>query len=126
MVYELVKYRNLISYAKCGEYVIPREILDKPPSAELRANQKDTDSLPPYDFLDPILKLLVEERMLAEEIVASGFCEKLGISDETVRRVAKLVHGSEFKRHQTSIGSKVTPLASGGDRRMPIVNKFEG
>jgi NAD+ synthase (glutamine-hydrolysing) len=97
---------------------IPRVIIEKPPSAELRPNQLDTDSLPPYDVLDPILKAYVEEDRSFSEIVGMGFDEQL------VRRVIRMVDTNEYKRRQAAPGVKITPRAFGRDRRMPITNRF--
>ena len=105
---------RLAEYAKR----IPRSIIDKPPSAELRPDQLDTDSLPPYDQLDPILKAYVEDDRSFSEIVATGVDETL------VRRVIRMVDGNEYKRRQAAPGVKITPRAFGRDRRMPITNKF--
>jgi len=112
MVYRLARYRNSL-----GE-VIPQNVLTKEPSAELRPNQKDSDSLPPYDVLDPILVNYVEEDKSVEYIIKQGFPEAV------VKRVAKLVDISEYKRRQAPIGIKITPRAFGRDRRLPITNKF--
>lgn len=114
MVYQLCRYRN----EKAGFDLIPREIIEKPPSAELRPDQKDEDSLPPYDILDQILELYVEMEKSVAEIVERGFDE------ETVRFVARLVDVSEYKRRQAAPGIKITPRAFGKDRRMPITNKY--
>jgi NAD+ synthase (glutamine-hydrolysing) len=112
-VYELCRYRNTLD----GE-VIPRRVLAKAPSAELRENQRDEDSLPPYDELDPILQGYVEDDRSFEELVAAGH------SPETVRRVIALVDASEYKRRQGAPGVKITPRAFGRDRRMPITNRY--
>jgi NAD+ synthase (glutamine-hydrolysing) len=101
-----------------GRERIPHVIIEKPPSAELRPNQLDTDSLPPYDVLDPILKAYVEEDRSFNEILEMGFDEQL------IRRVIRLVDTSEYKRRQAAPGVKITPRAFGRDRRMPITNKF--
>jgi NAD+ synthase (glutamine-hydrolysing) len=114
LVYELAEWRNEQSPA------IPEEALTRPPTAELRANQKDTDSLPPYEVLDPILKSYVEEDRSAEEIAALGF------DRETVLRVIRMVDRSEYKRRQAPPGIKITPRAFGRDRRLPITNRFGG
>src|SRR5262249_35042288 len=98
---------------------IPRATIEKPPSAELRPNQLDTDSLPPYDVLDPILKGYVEEDRSFAELVDGGYDE------EMVRRVIRLVDTSEYKRRQAAPGVKITPRAFGRDRRMPITNRFK-
>jgi len=114
MVYELSRYRNETG----GNPVIPEGIIDREPSAELRPGQLDTDSLPPYAVLDPILEAYVEEDRGIDDIVSMGFDE------ETVRRVIGLVDRSEFKRRQSTPGIKITPRAFGKDRRLPITNRF--
>ncbi len=114
MVYDLARLRN-----RRGEVpVIPKRTLDRPPTAELRPNQKDEDSLPPYPVLDPILKAYVEEDRSLEDIVQMGF------DRETVARVIALVDRSEYKRRQAPIGIKITHRAFGKDRRMPITNGY--
>ncbi len=113
LVYELCEYRN-----SAGPEVIPRRVLEKPPSAELRRGQKDSDSLPPYEELDPILQAYVEDDRSFEELVAQGH------SAETVRRAIALVDASEYKRRQAAPGIKITPRAFGRDRRMPITNRY--
>jgi NAD+ synthase (glutamine-hydrolysing) len=115
MVYQLVACRN----RQAGYDLIPETVINKPPSAELRPEQKDTDSLPPYDVLDPILTAYVEEDKNIEQIVASGTDEK------AVRLTARLVDGSEYKRRQSPPGVKITPRAFGRDRRLPITNRFK-
>ena len=109
---------RLSEYVNCRGERIPTAIILKPPSAELRPNQLDTDSLPPYEQLDPILKAYVEEDRSFSEIVAMGFDETL------VRRVIRMVDGNEYKRRQAAPGVKITPRAFGRDRRMPITNRF--
>ena len=116
MVYQLAKYRNALG----GREPIPSSVLEKPPSAELRPDQKDTDSLPPYDLLDPVLKAYVEEDKSVEQILA------LGIDEEVVKKAARLVDSSEYKRRQAPPGVKITPRAFGRDRRLPITNHFKG
>jgi NAD+ synthase (glutamine-hydrolysing) len=111
-VYELCRYRNSLSE------VIPARVISKPPSAELKPGQKDTDSLPPYEELDPILKGYVEQDLSPEELVAAGHNPK------TVARVVELVDRSEYKRRQAPPGVKITPRAFGRDRRMPITNRY--
>jgi NAD+ synthase (glutamine-hydrolysing) len=111
-VYELCRYRNSIGPA------IPERVLTKAPTAELKPNQKDVDSLPPYEELDPILRGYVEEDQSPEELVAAGH------RPETVARVIQLVDRSEYKRRQAPPGVKITPRAFGRDRRMPIVNRY--
>ena len=114
MVYRLAQHRNKIA----GRDIIPESILSKAPSAELKANQKDTDSLPSYDILDPILKAYVEEDFSLEEIVSMGFEHK------TVAKVIRMVDGNEYKRRQAAPGIKITHRAFGKDRRFPITNHF--
>ncbi len=116
-VYKTDVYRlaNLIN--KDGE-VIPKNSITKPPSAELRPDQKDSDSLPEYDILDPILHMYIEERLGPQEIIDKGFDEKL------VHRILRLVNQSEFKRHQTAPVIRVSPKAFGVGRRVPIVGKY--
>jgi NAD+ synthase len=98
--------------------VIPENIIAKPPTAELRENQKDQDSLPPYDELDAILEGLVEKEMRVADIVAKGYAV------ETVRKVERLLYIAEYKRRQSAPGVKVTRKNFGRDRRYPIVNRF--
>jgi len=111
-VYELCRYRNTLGPA------IPERVMTKAPSAELKPGQKDTDSLPAYDALDPILIGYIEEDLSPEELVAAGHDPK------TVARVIQLVDRSEYKRRQAPPGVKITPRAFGRDRRMPIVNRY--
>jgi NAD+ synthase (glutamine-hydrolysing) len=113
MVYRVAKWLNETS----GRPVIPESILSKAPSAELRPNQTDQDSLPPYDVLDDILQRHIERHEPAEEIIAAGF------DAATVNRVLKLVRGAEFKRKQAAPGLKVTDRAFGTGWRMPIAAK---
>lgn len=114
MVYDLARLRNLRGTTP----VIPKRTLDRPPSAELRPNQKDEDSLPLYEILDPILQAYVEEDRSLEEIVEAGY------DRATVARVMTMVDGSEYKRRQAPIGIKITHRALGKDRRMPITNGY--
>ena len=116
LVYRLAEERNRVA----GTDLIPRSVIEKPPSAELRPDQLDTDSLPPYDVLDAILEAYVEQERSLEEIVA------LGHEDALVRRVMGLVDGSEYKRRQAPPGVKITPRAFGRDRRLPIANRYRG
>jgi NAD+ synthase (glutamine-hydrolysing) len=111
-VYELSRYRNTISA------VIPESVIDKAPSAELRPDQVDQDSLPPYDILDGILDLYVEEDAGRADIIAKGF------DAATVDRVVAMVDRAEFKRRQAAPGPKVTTKAFGRDRRLPITNRW--
>ncbi len=110
-VYRLARWIN----RKRDKEVIPRRIIEKPPSAELRPGQKDSDSLPPYELLDRILKFYIEEGLSAEDIV------KLGFDKETVKRVVRLIHRAEYKRKQAPIGIKVSKVSFDKDWRMPIV-----
>lgn len=116
MVYRVSRYYN----GKCGRTAIPERVLTKPPSAELKPDQKDSDSLPEYDVLDPILRMYVEKDRSVPEIVAKGFPE------EMVRKVVSMVDRSEYKRRQAPPGVKITPRALGKDRRMPITNRSNG
>jgi NAD+ synthase (glutamine-hydrolysing) len=111
LVYELSGYVN----KKADRDVIPDSIVKRPPTAELRPNQKDEDSLPPYAILDPILKGYVEEDKSCDEIV--------GYPKEVVREVARMVDLNEYKRRQAPPGVKITPKAFGKDRRLPITNR---
>lgn len=114
LVYELCKYRNTLG----DKPVIPQMVINKPPSAELRPGQQDTDSLPPYEELDPILQAYVEDDRSFDEMLAMGFRR------ETVERVMRLVDTSEYKRRQAPPGVKITPRAFGRDRRLPITNRY--
>jgi NAD+ synthase len=120
-VFRLADLRNrwkpIGALGPSGE-VIPRNILTKPPSAELRENQKDEDSLPPYPVLDAILRGLVEREMRVADIVAEGY------DPETVKKVERLLYVAEYKRRQSAPGVKVTSKNFGRDRRYPIVNRF--
>ena len=115
MVYRIARHRNKLA----GYELIPETIFTKPPSAELRPDQKDTDSLPPYETLDPILTAYVEDDKSVEQIIALGF------DKATVQRSAKLVDRSEYKRRQAPPGVKITARAFGRDRRLPITNRFK-
>jgi NAD+ synthase (glutamine-hydrolysing) len=119
LVYEVCNWRNA-SIAFGGADVIPERIITRPPSAELRANQTDQDSLPPYDVLDGIMRRFMEEDQSAGEIVAAGYAE----SD--VKRVARLIKLSEYKRRQSPVGIRITHRAFGRDWRYPITNRFAG
>jgi NAD+ synthase (glutamine-hydrolysing) len=98
--------------------VIPRATFTKPPSAELRPDQRDEDTLPPYAVLDPVLDMYVVDDMGVDEIVARGFDRAL------VERIAGQVDGNEYKRRQGPPGVKITPKAFGKDRRMPLTNRY--
>jgi NAD+ synthase (glutamine-hydrolysing) len=120
-VFKTMVYRVSRRYNESrGRDVIPARVLTKPPSAELRPDQKDSDSLPEYDLLDPILKMYVEEEKSVTEMAAAGYPE------DVVRRVVKLVDRSEYKRRQAPPGVKITPRALGKDRRMPITYRSNG
>ena len=114
LVYDLVRWRNV----QPGTAPIPERVVDKPPSAELRPDQKDTDSLPPYEVLDPIIEAYVEEDRSPEEIVATGGDPAL------VDRVVTMIDRAEYKRRQAPPGVKITPKAFGRDRRLPITNRY--
>jgi NAD+ synthase (glutamine-hydrolysing) len=116
MVYKLARHRNSVA----GSELIPTAVIEKAPSAELRPGQKDTDTLPPYDQLDPVLTAYVEEDKSVEQIVAMGFDKGV------VEQAARLVDRSEYKRRQAPPGIKITPRAFGRDRRLPITNRFMG
>jgi len=116
MAYELASYRNSLA----GSELIPATIIDKPPSAELKPDQTDTETLPPYELLDPVLTAYVEEGKSVEQII------DMGIDEQVVKRAARLVDTSEYKRRQAPPGVKITPRAFGRDRRLPITNRFKG
>jgi NAD+ synthetase len=120
MIYELARWINSDYSAQKGREreLIPKSIIEKPPSAELKPNQKDQDVLPPYEILDEILRLYVEENLSARDIIARGFDEK------TVRWVQRRVDLNEYKREQAAPGFKVTSRAFGVGRRMPIAQKY--
>jgi NAD+ synthase (glutamine-hydrolysing) len=114
LVYELARHCNRAA----GRDIIPRATIEKPPSAELRQDQRDTDSLPPYEVLDPILEAYVEDDRSIDEIVAMGYEEAL------VQRIVKMVDRNEYKRRQAPPGIKITPRAFGRDRRLPIATRY--
>ena len=111
-VFELARHLNKVSE------IIPQNTIDKPPSAELRPDQKDSDSLPEYEILDGILQGYVEEGLSIQSLVGTGYDE------EVVRKIVSLVDRNEYKRKQAAPGLKITPLAFGIGRRMPIVQKY--
>jgi len=113
MVYRLAAYRNRIAP------VIPERVMTRPPSAELRPDQKDEDSLPPYPVLDAILEQYVEHHRSVNEIIAAGF------EPEVVRRITRLVDLNEYKRRQAPPGVKITRRAFGRDRRYPLTQGFK-
>ncbi len=114
MVYDICEWKN----EKKGRDVIPKRVLWKEPTAELRPNQRDTDTLPPYPVLDPVLKAYVEEDKAFDEIV------KMGCDIECAKKIIGMVDHSEYKRRQSPPGIKITPRAFGKDRRFPITNKY--
>jgi NAD+ synthase (glutamine-hydrolysing) len=114
LVYELARHVN----ARAGKAIVPQSVIDRAPSAELRHDQKDQDTLPPYDILDAILQLYVEESCGVADLIARGF------PPETVRKVIRMIDTAEYKRRQGPIGVKITPRAFGRDWRLPIVNRF--
>jgi NAD+ synthase (glutamine-hydrolysing) len=114
LVYELVRWRN----KQTDDAPIPDRVVDKPPSAELRPNQLDTDSLPAYDVLDPILEDYIEEDRSPEEIIADG------ADSDLVGHIVAMVDHAEYKRRQAPPGVKITPKAFGRDRRLPITNRY--
>jgi NAD+ synthase (glutamine-hydrolysing) len=116
LVYDLVRRRN----ERAGTELVPAAVIERPPSAELRPDQLDSDSLPPYDLLDRILEAYVERDRGREEMIAAG------MPAETVDYVIRLVDRSEYKRRQAAPGIRITPRAFGKDRRLPITNRFGG
>jgi NAD+ synthase (glutamine-hydrolysing) len=114
LVYELARWRN----AQADSAVISESVMTKPPSAELRPDQKDADTLPPYEVLDPILERYVEEDWSLEELVADGYDEAIA------RQVISMVDRNEYKRRQAPPGVKITPRAFGKDRRLPITSRY--
>lgn len=115
-VFTLSEHINKMS----GKELIPQSVIDRPPTAELRPDQKDEDSLPPYDVLDPILQAYVEADKAPEEIYAMGF------DPDIVNEVIRMVDRNEYKRRQAPPGVKITPKAFGRDRRLPITNRYPG
>ena len=114
LVFELCRWRN------SRGAVIPPSTIDRPPSAELRADQKDSDSLPAYEILDPVIEAYVEKDMSVDAMIAAGFDEAV------VKKVVRLVDRSEYKRRQSPPGIRITPKAFGRDRRMPVTNRYCG
>jgi NAD+ synthase (glutamine-hydrolysing) len=112
MVYRLARWRNTRGQ------VIPQRIIDRPPSAELRADQRDTDSLPPYEVLDPILEAFIERDLSVKEIV------ELGYDRETVVRILEMVRRNEYKRRQAPPGVRISARAFGRDWRYPITSGY--
>ena len=120
-VYELARHFN----RRRGAEVIPEHIITKPPSAELRPDQRDDQSLPPYEVLDPILIELVEKNRTAAELIEEGFGDP-AVDPAVIMRLARLVDIAEFKRRQNPLGTRVSSKAFGRDRRMPITHSFRG
>jgi NAD+ synthase (glutamine-hydrolysing) len=118
LVYELSAYRNALATAAGETPVIPVKVIERPPSAELRHDQKDADSLPPYEVLDPILEAFIEQDLSVEEIVARGF------DRATVGRVLDLVKRNEYKRRQAPPGVRVSRRGFGRDWRYPITSGY--
>jgi NAD+ synthase (glutamine-hydrolysing) len=116
LVYELARWRNAVG---AEAPPIPQRVLDKHPSAELRRDQKDTDTLPPYDVLDPIVEAYVEDDRAPEDIIAER-----GLDPKLVDRVVEMIDRAEYKRRQAAPGIKITPKAFGRDRRLPITNRY--
>jgi len=120
LVYDLARWRNAAATARGETPPIPDRTIEKPPSAELRPDQKDTDSLPPYDELDPVIEAYVEDDLGVDDMVAAGFDRAL------VERIVGMIDRNEYKRRQAAPGVKITPKAFGRDRRMPITNRYPG
>ncbi|MHC4597164.1 MAG: NAD(+) synthase, partial [Planctomycetota bacterium] len=114
MVYKLAEHINKIS----GRQIIPADVLTRPPSAELKPDQKDSDSLPDYDLLDKILKGYVEEDKSAQQLVESG------LPQDVVHNVIRMIDRNEYKRRLSPPGVRITPKAFGKDRRLPITNHY--
>jgi NAD+ synthase (glutamine-hydrolysing) len=114
LVYRLVRWRN----ERDGRELVPASVLERPPSAELRLDQRDEDSLPPYELLDRILEAYVEHDEGVESLVAQG------LDEATVREVLRLVDRAEYKRRQAPPGIRISTKAFGRDRRLPITNRF--
>jgi NAD+ synthase (glutamine-hydrolysing) len=119
VVWQLARWRNERAEKLGQTPPIPENSIVKPPSAELRPGQVDQDSLPEYDLLDSLLELYIDERLGRDEIIARGF------EQATVDRVIQLVDRAEWKRRQGAIGPKITGMAFGRDRRLPITNRFK-
>ncbi|NLY14256.1 MAG: NAD+ synthase, partial [Gammaproteobacteria bacterium] len=113
MVYRLARYRNSLSP------VIPERVITRAPSAELSPNQKDSDSLPPYDILDEVLRLYIEEDQSAQAIIAQGF------DQDRVMQILRLVDINEYKRRQAALGPRISKRSFGGDRRYPVTNHWQ-
>ena len=116
LVYELVRHRN----ERAGRELVPASVLERAPSAELRPDQLDSDTLPPYELLDRVLEAYVERDQGREEMIAAG------MPGDVVDEVMRMVDRSEYKRRQAAPGIRITPKAFGRDRRLPITNRFGG
>jgi len=116
LVYALTAWRR----GRDATDPVPESIISRPPSAELRPDQKDSDSLPPYDVLDPILMAYVEQDLGPDALIARGHDE------DAVRRIVRLVDLAEYKRRQMPPGIKITPRSFGRDRRLPITSRWRG
>jgi NAD+ synthase (glutamine-hydrolysing) len=116
LVYQLVEHRNAVA----GRELVPASVIERAPSAELRPDQLDSDSLPPYELLDRVLEAYVERDLGREEMIAEG------LPAETVDEIVRMVDRSEYKRRQAAPGVRITPRAFGRDRRLPITNRFGG
>jgi NAD+ synthase (glutamine-hydrolysing) len=116
LVYDLCRHVNHAA----GREVVPESVITKPPSAELRPDQRDDQSLPPYEVLDPLLEAYVERDLTRSDLVAAGFDEAL------VTRITRLIDVAEYKRRQNPPGPRITPKAFGKDRRIPITNRYDG
>ncbi len=119
LVYDLSRFRNRLAKKQGQSEVIPSTVINRPPSAELAPDQKDSDSLPPYDVLDGILKLYIEEELSPSEIVKAGY------NKEDVNRIAWMVKRNEYKRRQAAPGVRILKKAFGRDRRYPITSGFD-
>jgi NAD+ synthase (glutamine-hydrolysing) len=116
LVYELCRHRN----RRAGREIIPESVLTKPPSAELRPDQRDDQSLPPYEVLDPIIEAYVERDGTVSDLIEAGY------DADVVRRIARLIDLAEYKRRQFPPGPRITTKAFGKDRRLPITNRYRG
>ena len=116
LVYRLARYRNSVA----SNELIPESVLERAPSAELKPDQRDEDSLPPYDMLDAILEEYIEEDQDRDQLI------RRGMPEDVVDKVIRLVDLAEYKRRQAPPGIKISPKAFGRDRRLPITNKFRG
>jgi NAD+ synthase (glutamine-hydrolysing) len=117
LVFQLSNFRN--NMRNQISPAIPQRVIDRPPSAELAEDQKDTDSLPAYEVLDPILEMYIEQDLCAEDIIAAGY------EAETVQRVIALVNRNEYKRRQAPPGVRISQRAFGRDRRYPITSGYD-